>query len=90
MDTHIILTAIQNAVPNADISLEGEGCQFTAVVASPSFEGLSQVRRQQQILAGLKPWLETGELHAVTLRTYTPQELEQARSAGSAGWVTLS
>jgi acid stress-induced BolA-like protein IbaG/YrbA len=90
MDTQTVLAAIRAAVPDAEISLEGEGCQFTAVVASPGFEGLSQVRRQQQVLAGLQPWLETGELHAVTLRTYTPGELEEVRSAGAAGLVTLA
>ena len=87
MQHDTLLTAIRADLPDAEISLEGEGCSFTAVVASPAFAGLSQVKRQQLILASLNPWLRTGELHAITLRTYTPEELEQARAAQATGLI---
>jgi len=77
--------AILAALPDSRIDLEGEGCNLSAVIVSASFEGLPPVKRQQKVYAAVQHWLATGELHALSLRTHTPAELERARVAHPSG-----
>ena len=62
-------------------AMEGEGCDFSAIVVSESFQGLSTVKRQQQVLAAVAGWLGTGELHAFTVRAYTRAEWQNSQAA---------
>ena len=43
-------------------------------IAEKSFEGLNRVRRQQRVNAILKSRFDSGELHALSMRTLTPEE----------------
>lgn len=63
-----------------DISLakvEGDGYHYQITVVSQIFKELSRVKRQQMIYKLLKDWISEGSLHAVTMKTYTPQEWEK-------------
>lgn len=84
-----VRAAILAALPDCQIEMEGEGCNFSIAVVTPAFEGLSAVKRQQAVYAAVQHWLASGELHALSLRTYTPAELVQARAANVAGLVSL-
>jgi len=89
MDIHEIQQAIEVAIPGAQVYLEGEGCDFSALVISEAFQGLSQVKRQQQVLAPVSIWLSTGELHAFSVKTYTPDEWENRQAAAVGGLVQI-
>ncbi len=56
------------------VSVEGDGHHFSAVVVSREFDGLSRVKRQQCINAILKARFDSGELHALSMKTLTPEE----------------
>jgi BolA protein len=45
---------------------------YKAVIVSPLFEGLNAVKRHQRVYAILGELM--GQLHALALHTYTPQE----------------
>lgn len=47
----------------------GTSDHFEAFVASPSFAGKGMVQQHQAVYAPLRPWLQTGELHALQLKT---------------------
>ncbi len=51
-----------------------DNIHFQVVVISEVFHSLNRVKRQQLVYAGLSEAIIGGELHAVELRTYTPQE----------------
>jgi acid stress-induced BolA-like protein IbaG/YrbA len=87
METGQIQQAIETALPAAQIYLEGEGCDFAAIVVSDAFAGLSTVKRQQQVLAAVAGWLATGELHAFSVKAYTGAEWEDRQAA--AGLVQM-
>lgn len=74
MEIDEVRAAIQAAIPGCQVAVEGEGCSFSAVVVSEAFQGLSLVKRQQLVLAAVKEWLATGALHAISMKTYTPEE----------------
>ena len=56
MDNREIQQAIAQALPGAEVHLDGEGCDFSAIVISADFTGLPPVRRQQQVLAAVAGW----------------------------------
>ena len=75
MDENAIVDAIRQALgEDAQVTISGEGCSFALEVVSRAFEGLPPVRRQQRVYACLSPFIESGELHAVTMKTLTPEQ----------------
>jgi acid stress-induced BolA-like protein IbaG/YrbA len=44
------------------------------VVVTSEFEGLSTVKRQQLVYSHLQEAIASGAIHAVTMKTYTPEQ----------------
>lgn len=66
---------IQAAFPaDTEIRIEGADCDFTALVLSADFDGVSAVKRQQRVLAQFADVLASGELHALSVKAFTPSE----------------
>jgi monothiol glutaredoxin len=65
---------IQLAISDAKVQVDGVGCDLTITVVSEQFADLSLVKKQQQVLGSLKEPLATGQLHAVSVKAYTPDE----------------
>ena len=63
----------------AHLSLDGDGQHFEAVVVSDEFAGLSRVKRQQRVYQTLQDMLASGELHAISFKTLTPEEWSAQR-----------
>jgi len=61
------------------LSLDGDGQHFEALVVSAEFIGKSRVQRQQRVYQTLKEKLATGELHALSFKTLTPEEWSAQR-----------
>ena len=62
------------ALPDAVVEirdLAGDGDHYAARVISPSFAGMSRVRRHQAVYAALKGKMGT-DLHALQLETLVP------------------
>ncbi len=56
------------------LELDGDGQHFTALVVSAEFVGKNRVQRQQRVYQTLKEELASGELHALSFKTLTPEE----------------
>jgi acid stress-induced BolA-like protein IbaG/YrbA len=61
------------------LALDGDGQHFEALVVSAEFIGKSRVQRQQHVYQTLKEKLATGELHAISFKTLTPEEWSAQR-----------
>ncbi|UCV15857.1 BolA family protein [Quatrionicoccus australiensis] len=61
------------------LSLDGDGQHFEALVVSAEFIGKNRVQRQQRVYQTLKEKLATGELHALSFKTLTPEEWSAQR-----------
>ena len=61
------------------LELDGDGHHFEAVVVSAEFTGKSRVQRQQRVYQTLSDKLATGELHALSFKTLTPEEWSATR-----------
>jgi acid stress-induced BolA-like protein IbaG/YrbA len=61
------------------LAIDGDGQHFEAVVVSREFEGKNRVQRQQRVYQTLKAKLDSGELHALSFKTLTPEEWSAQR-----------
>ncbi len=61
------------------LELDGDGQHFQAIVVSSEFIGKNRVQRQQRVYQTLKEKLATGELHALSFKTFTPEEWSAQR-----------
>ena len=69
---------IRAGIPGAEIIVKGEGDHFEATVISEQFTGCSLVR-QHQLVYGTLGARMGGEIHALALHTYTPEEWARQR-----------
>lgn len=66
---------IKAGLPNADAYVEGDdGTHFNALVISEDFIGKTRVQRQQLVYDTVREYINNGSLHALSLRTMTPEE----------------
>lgn len=74
MDTHSIKSLIEKAMPDARVEVAGDdGVHFEARVVSPVFAGKLPLARHRLVYAALGD-LMGGEIHALSLKTLTPDE----------------
>lgn len=52
----------------------GEGCDFQVIVVGDVFAGLTPVKKQQLVYGCLTEQIASGAIHAVTIKTYTPEQ----------------
>ena len=65
-------------LPNCEISVTGDGSHFEAIVVGEVFAGMTAVKKQQLVYAPVNDLITSGELHALTIKAYTPEEWERA------------
>ena len=56
------------------IDLEGDGRHWYATIVSPAFEGKRPIARHQLVYATLGAKIYNDEVHALSMKTYTPTE----------------
>ncbi len=56
------------------VELSGDGRHWYATVVSSAFEGQRLIQRHQRVYATLGGRLQTDEVHALSMKTYTPAE----------------
>ena len=62
---------LEGKLPEINVEVEVEGCNFQLNVISDEMATLSPVKRQQQIYAHLNPWIADGSIHAVTMKFFS-------------------
>jgi len=70
-----IKAVLESSIPNSEVNVQSDdGRHVGVVVVSPAFEGLSPVKKQQLVYGALKSAIADGSIHAVEMKTYTPEE----------------
>lgn len=62
---------LETKLPDVQVEVDGEGCNFQLNLISDELAGLSPVKRQQQIYAHLNPWIADGSIHAVSMKFFS-------------------
>jgi acid stress-induced BolA-like protein IbaG/YrbA len=74
METDAVTKLIRDGMPGAEVTVTGDGSHFEAVVVSADFVGKTPIQKQRLVMATVKPQIESGELHAISIKTYTPEQ----------------
>jgi acid stress-induced BolA-like protein IbaG/YrbA len=83
LDPKDIERRIVAALPGAEVEVRdatGTGDHFEARVVAEAFEGLGMLDQHQAVYAPLRDLLDSGALHALALKTYTPDQWTRQRS----------
>lgn len=65
---------IADGLPCEHVHVSGDGRHFFALIVSPAFEGLRLVQRHKRVYDTLGGRMATDEVHALSMKTFTPAE----------------
>lgn len=82
MNRDDIKALIEAGMPGAEVMVAGEGNKFDVTVVSEEFASMRPVQKQQRIYACLNEHIASGVIHAVTMKTLTPEEWRRAQLFG--------
>jgi acid stress-induced BolA-like protein IbaG/YrbA len=85
MQPNEIQVLIEAGLPDAMAYVEGDGAHFTAIVVSEQFNGKSRIQKQQLVYDTVRQQLLDGTLHALSVKTFTPDEWEALDNSASGG-----
>lgn len=72
MQPEDIKRLIERGFPGAEVSVEGDGHHFEAVIVAKEFAGKSILQQHQMVYATLGDKMRS-EIHALSLRTRAPE-----------------
>ena len=70
MDKDKIKEIIEAALDGSIAEVDGNEGKFTASIIYKGFDGLSTINRHKIVYSSLNPYIQSGELHAISLKTY--------------------
>ena len=74
METEEVANLIRQGMPGAQATVTGDGSHFEAVVISDVFAGKTPIQKQRLVMATVRPQIESGELHALSIKSFTPEQ----------------
>lgn len=74
MNPDDIRKIIEENLADSQATVTGDGSKFEAIVISPAFAGLNTVKRHQLVYKLLNEQIASGAIHALTIKTFTPEE----------------
>ena len=77
MDAATVKALLQNHMPECEFHVQGEGANYDITAIGDVFEGLRPVKKQQLVYAALNDEIAEGSIHAVNIRTFTPEQWRQ-------------
>jgi acid stress-induced BolA-like protein IbaG/YrbA len=78
MNEEQIKQMIEAGIPGAQVRIGGDGRHFEAAIVSPEFTGKSMVQQHQMVYKALGDSFQTDAIHALSFKTYTPEEWAEA------------
>lgn len=70
-----VLQRITTLLPDANVQIAGENCNFELMITSTGFAGQNMLQRQKSILALFKQDITSGDIHAMSIVAKTPDEV---------------
>lgn len=62
-----------------EVYAQGENAHFSVIVVDDEIAALSRVKQQQVIYGPLMDYFTTGEIHALTIKTYSVEKWKRDR-----------
>lgn len=74
MDTSQIEQLLTEQLQLSEVRVTAEGSHYAVLAVGECFDGVSRVKQQQMIYAPLMAAIADGSIHAVSIKTFTPQQ----------------
>lgn len=74
MTAQELRSIIAAGLPCDHLEVDGDGRHWAAVVVSAEFAGLRTLQRHQRVYATLGARMQSDEVHALSIKTFTPEE----------------
>ena len=75
---HMTAEELQNLIAAGlqceHLEVDGDGRHWSALIVSADFEGERHIQRHQRVYATLGARMQTDEVHALSMKTFTPSE----------------
>ena len=81
MNLEQVESMIKDKLPDAQVQVQdltGGGDHLQAIVVSSEFEGKTLVKQHQMVYAAVQEPMASEAIHALALKTYTPEEWKTA------------
>jgi acid stress-induced BolA-like protein IbaG/YrbA len=78
MQVEEVKAMIEAGLSATEVQVSGDGSHFDVIVISEEFEGKSMVQEQRMVFATLGDKITSGEIHAINIKAYTPDEWKTA------------
>lgn len=83
MDIESVKQLLMNSLEDCEVHVQSaDGSHFDVLVIGDVFAGLRPVKKQQLVYAVLNEHILNGSMHAVNIKTFTPQEWAARNPAG--------
>lgn len=77
MDSTQVKKLLDEALQLTEIHVKGEGSHYEVVAVDLCFDGMSRVKKQQLIYAPLMEYIQRNDIHAVSIKAFTPDEWQR-------------
>ena len=74
MDSTQVKAILEQAIQVQELHVRGEGSHFEVIAVDDAFQTMSRIKKQQLIYAPLADYIQRGDMHAVSIKTFTPDE----------------
>lgn len=74
MQTSEVEKIIEAGISGSEVTVTADGSKYTAIVVSDEFEGKTMVAEQKMVYALLNEYIQSGVIHALTIKAYTRSE----------------
>lgn len=74
MQPEDVKAQLQERLPECEFQVRGDGSHFEIVAIGAVFADLNAVKKQQLIYGALNDKIADGSIHAVVIKTFTPDE----------------
>ena len=77
MDPEAVKRLIEDGLAGSQVQVTGDGRHFEAVVVTEAFAGKNMLQQHRMVYAALGDSFDTEAVHALAIKTYTPDQWEQ-------------
>lgn len=80
MQPEDVKALLEAGLPGAEVlARSDDGSHFDVIVISADFEGKARVKRELTVNSLMFEKITSGEIHAINIKAYTPEEWKTAR-----------
>lgn len=74
MDSAQVQNILNKALALEEIHVKGDNNHYDVIAVDACFQGMSRLKKEQMVLVPLTNYITKNEIHAVTVKAYTPEE----------------